>query len=90
MTAVSWIPPFSLNLTNIDPDIIYCVEVYNITCGGRSDVVGDCNVTMPHFVSADVQPGYIYEITITPRSNVVTASNGTSLRKEGGLAKQIP
>ena len=83
-STLSWIPPPSLDLTGVDPDIVYCVEVYNITCEVDDLVVGDCNVTEPSYTSDDIAPdGYIYEYTVTPRSNVEGASNGTSLTVTG-------
>ena len=87
-STISWNRPTSLNLTNIEPDIIYCVEVYNITCGRGSLLVSDCSVTESRLVDESLQSGCIYNITITPRSNVVNASNGTSLTKEGRLPWQ--
>ena len=82
-STITWEAPFSLDLTGIDPDIVYCVEVYNITCGVDNLVVGDCDVTEPRFVDNRLQQGYIYRITITPRSNGQDAQNGTSNTKEG-------
>ena len=95
INIVTWKPPFSLDLTGVDPDIVYCVEVYNITCGRRDLIISDCNVTESSYTLAlypegpgyeasytsdDISPhGYIYEYTVTPRSNVEGASNGTSL-----------
>ena len=76
-STLSWDPPFSLDLTNVDPDIAYCVEVYNITCGRRELVFSDCNVTKNSYTSDVIAPdGYIYEYIITPRSNVQGAMNG--------------
>jgi hypothetical protein len=78
-STISWSPPFSLDLTDIDPDIVYCVEVYNITCRRRGLTVSDCNVTESSYTSDIIAPnGYIYEYTVTPRSNVEGASNGTA------------
>jgi hypothetical protein len=68
-----------LDLTGVDPDIVYCVEVYNITCGRRDLIISDCNVTEPSYTSDDIMAGYIYEYTVTPRSNVEEASNGISV-----------
>ena len=79
-----WDAPFSLNLTNADPDIVYCVEVYNITCG-RSLLIGECDVMKTSYTNDALQPGYIYEYTVTPRSNVEGARNGTSLTVSGVL-----
>ena len=42
--SCNWKAPFSLDLTNIEPDIVYCVDVYNITCGGRELLISDCDV----------------------------------------------
>ena len=74
-TTITWDPPTSLDLTNVEPDIAYCVEVYNITCGDRELLIHDCNVTEPHYI---ITPdGYIREYIVTPRSNVEGAVNGT-------------
>ena len=81
-TNISWGAPFSLDLTNIEPDIVYCVEVYNITCG-RSHLVSECDIMETNFTSDTLQSGYIYEYTVTPKSNVASAQNGTSLTITG-------
>ena len=46
---LSWEPPFSLNLTTADPDIAYCVDVYNVTdIDGRfSPLISNCDVNTP-------------------------------------------
>ena len=81
-SRIMWEAPYSLNLT-VDPDIVYCVEVYNITCGADDLVIDDCKVTEPRYVDSKLQQGYIYRIVITPRSNgqnvedVNNAQNGT-------------
>jgi hypothetical protein len=82
LATISWEAPFSLDLTGIDPDIVYCVEVYNITCG-RSLLISECDVMETNYTNAALLPGYIYEYTVTPRSNVDLASNGTSLSIAG-------
>ena len=83
-STLLWNPPFSLDLTNADPDIVYCVEIVNVTCGRRNLIISDCFVTEPSYTSDYIAPhGYIYEYTITPRSNVEGASNGTSVNVTG-------
>ena len=78
-STLAWEPPFSLDLTGVDPDIVYCVVIYNITCGRRDLIISDCSVTEPSYTSADVAPhGFVYEYTVTPRSNVEGARNGTN------------
>ena len=76
-STLSWVAPFSLDLTNVDPDIVYCVEVYNITCG-RSLLISECDVMETSYTNDALHSGYIYEYTVTPRSNVEGARNGTS------------
>ena len=79
-----WEAPFSLNLTDVDPDIVYCVDICNITCGRRDLIISDCSVTEPSYTSDDIAPqGYIYEYTVTPRSNVEGATNGISVTVTG-------
>ena len=85
-SILSWSPPFSLNLTNIEPDIVYCVEVYNITCGRRDLITSDCDVTEPSYTSDDLLDGYIYEYIVTPRSNVEGARNGTPSQPLRGVS----
>ena len=76
--TVFWEPPFSLDLTGVDPDIVYCIDVYNVTCGRRELIISDCNVTEPSYTSDNIAPyEYIYEYIVTPRSNVPGARNGT-------------
>ena len=80
-----WTAPFSLDLTNVEPDIVYCVDVYNITCGGRELLISDCDVTETSYTSDVIVPdGYIREYIVTPRSNVEGAVNGTSRNITGG------
>ena len=77
LSVITWEPPFSLDITNSDPDIVYCVEVYNITCGSRDSMISDCNINESSYTHSSVlNPGYIYEIAVTPRSNVDGAENG--------------
>ena len=75
-----------MDLTNVEPDIAYCVEVYNITCGDRELLIHDCNVTEPRYTSdAIAQDGYIREYIVTPRSNVEGAVNGTPSQPLRGM-----
>ena len=76
-STLSWVPPFSLDLTSVEPDVVYCVEVYNITCG-RSHLISECDVMDTSYTNDVLHLGYIYEYTVTPRSNVQGVANGTS------------
>ena len=82
-STITWKAPFSLNLTNVDPNIVYCVEVCNITCGVDDLVVSDCNVTEPSYEDNRLHQGRIYRISITPRSNGRNAQNGSKSTKIG-------
>ena len=84
-TTITWDAPFSLNVTDIDPDIIYCAEVYNITCRRRDLIISDCNVTEPSYTSDALYEGFLYNITVTPRSNVHNTLNGISSTFTGML-----
>ena len=78
----SWESPFSLDLTNINPDIVYCVTVYNITCGKKDLVVSGYNISQPRF-NLDVDIAYLYDFTIIPRSNVELSVDGVPLQAQG-------
>ena len=86
-TTITWTPPPSLDLTDFDPDIVYCIEVVNITCGEGGEVlVSECGITEPVYQSRDIPLHYIYNITVTPMSNVEGAMNGTNTTLEGELS----
>ena len=89
-STLSWDPPFSLDLTGVDPDIAYCVDIYNVTCERRDLIISDCDLTEPSYTS-DAPNGYIYEYIFTPRSNVEGARNGTPSQPLRGIyAPQFP
>ena len=77
---LTWQPPFSLNLTIAEPDIVYCVDVtwFNITDGG-DHLVSNCSVFNPHynFTVENPDPRDLFQFQVTPRSNVEGARNGT-------------
>lgn len=81
-SVISWEPPFSLNLTNVYPDIVYCVEIFNVTCGSRVLVVDDCYVLESVYTFL-LNPAFIHEIAVTPRSNVDGAENGSKATLNG-------
>ena len=82
--SIRWIAPFSLNLTYIEPDIAYCVDVFNITCGRRDLVIERCNLTTPNYFSRSIlHTADLYEIIVTPRSNVMGSEYGISNKIEG-------
>ena len=81
-----WEPPSTLDLTGVEPDIVYCAEVYNITCGEENLISSDCEIMNPIYpasVGDGLDPSYVYEITVTPRSNIPGAANGSVFTKRG-------
>ena len=78
-TCWSPLPSLDLNDTAADPDIVYGVELYKITCGedifmSREDVFVN---------STNVDPMETYKVIITARNNVERAKNGTSVEMRG-------
>lgn len=80
--ALTWKPPFSLCLTAADQDIVYCVDVFNVTTEviSREHLITNCGVVEPHynFTVEQPKPGGLFQFIITPRSNVKGAKNGTA------------
>ena len=71
----SWAAPFSLNLTNTEPDITYCVDV--LSSGGAGLVAGGCGLNETQYsFSPDVRsPCDTFTAVVTP---VNGAGNGTA------------
>ena len=55
---LSWQRPFSLNLTTAEPDIVYCVDVFNITHGEteRDHLISNCSLFEPYYTFAVDDP----------------------------------
>ena len=74
--SLTWTAPFTLDLTNVDPDITYCVDVVNST--SSSTVLSECEITVTGFnfsIPIDrVRDDYTF--TVTP---VNLAGNGTAV-----------
>ena len=81
----SWTPPPTLDLTDVSPDVVYSIEVYNITCGAN-DLLGTLNnLTVSLYQNALLDPGHVYKVVVVPRSNVRGARNGTTFTKYGKI-----
>ena len=76
---ITWEAPFSLNLTTAEPDIQYCVDVYNVT-GGEELVESICDITETFYIYTpdNPSPDHLFNFTVTPRSNVPGSLNGTT------------
>ena len=86
---LEWERPFSLDLTNVDPDIVYCVDVYKAACGQspKYRLKSDCLVTESTYAYDDIRSrtlsSDLLEFVITPISNVNESLNGTKVTVKG-------
>ncbi len=82
--SLTWTPPFSLNITDVDPDITgYCVGVVNST--SSLVIHSQCGITDTQYnytVSPRSTPCDTYTFTVTP-VNIV--GNGTSASVTQGI-----
>ena len=67
----------SLDINDTDPDIVYSVELYEITCGQNILLMNRENVT-GNRINSIVDPMQIYKVLIAARNNVAEARNGPS------------
>ena len=77
-----WDPLPSLDLTNADPDIVYRVQWWNVTCGQNMSM-GEETVNGTNTSYVIHHPHEIYEVTITPRNNIMAARDGGSTMMRG-------
>ena len=85
---VLWNPLPTLDINDTDPDILYTVELYQITCGqyiliNRMEVAGS-NVT-----EEGLDLMQIYKAVITARNNVGEARNGPSVKRKGMMLRSV-
>lgn len=73
-----WDPPYSLDLTSTDPDIVYCVDVYNHSCANhRIHIISNCSIEDSVYPYNSPQDIGLLEYVVTPRSNAEGVINGT-------------
>ena len=65
---ITWKAPFTLNITNTEPDVTYCINILNISNG--HNVVSVCNSTATEFLYTHTSEVLchtsILKITVTP------------------------
>ena len=74
--SLTWTAPFTLDISNVDPDITYCVDVVNST--SLSIILSECEINMTGF-NFSIPIGRMcdnFTFTITP---VNVAGNGTAV-----------
>ena len=85
---IFWTSVFSLNLTNIDPDVVYSVTIAARYCTDIQIIVSSDVFYSPYFFSlnnSDPLDAVPRLITVSPRSNAEGVINGTSVAYEGKL-----
>ena len=62
---LTWSPPFSLDITGVDLDLWYCVEVYNIS-RGSTPLTTNCSVYEPQlfFIAPNHSPCDLFEFRV--------------------------
>ena len=74
--SLTWTAPFTLDISDVDPDITYCVDVINST--SSSIILSVCGITVTGF-NFSIPIGRVcdnYTFTVTP---VNGAGNGTAV-----------
>ena len=71
---LTWTPPFSFDITDVDPDITYCVDVQNVVSSTR--LHSECKINATNFTFQPASPIWCDKFLFTVTSvNVV--GNGT-------------
>ena len=83
-----WNPLFSLDITDTNPNIIYTVQVFRITCG-QNIFINETTVAGSNATIEDIDPMETYKAAIFAKNNVRGARNGPSEKTEG-ISFDIP
>ena len=75
-------PVPSLDLTDIDPDILYSVELFKITCGQNVSISREV-VSINCTSKEGLDMMQIYKAVIVARNNVTGARDGPSVEMKG-------
>ena len=84
-TNITWKPPFSQDLTNFEPDIIYCLTVDLFNCSMTVPWFRQCGIEVPYYVVNSFHNNDLLKIEVTPMSNG-GGVNGTTLTVQGNHA----
>ena len=80
--TIIWDPLPTLDLTNIDPDIVYKVELFKFTCGQNVSVSYQ-TVNVSSATVENLELMQIYMAVIAAKNNVPRARSGPSVEIEG-------
>ena len=81
LLTTHWSSLPSLDLNDTDPDIVYSVELYKITCS--EDIFMSHEDVFVISTNNTVDPMEIYKVIITARNNVEGARNGNRTETSG-------
>lgn len=84
---VSWLAPFSLNLTYVEPDIVYCLNVNRVINQTKTHFITNCSVFVTEYVintNNDSEEMY-YVVTVSARNNVEGARYGSAAKVLGPI-----
>ena len=81
LLTTRWLSLPSLDLNDTDPDIVYSVELYKITCG--EDIFMSHEDVFVNSTNNTVDSMEIYKVIITAMNNVEGARNGTRTETSG-------
>lgn len=90
-----WQSPFSLNITDVEPDIVYCVSITPVFCSDSmmSDLIHEihtCNVTDANYtITNQVNNDQLYRIEVIPRTNLEGGLNGSNIEVYEGIKTMI-
>ena len=77
-----WNPLPTLDINDTDPDILYTVELYQITCG-QNILINRTEVAGSNITEEGLDLMQIYKAVIAARNNVRDARNGPSVEVKG-------
>ena len=67
---ITWEAPFTLNITNTEPDIAYCVNISAMNYFSHVDIATECNITQTEFFYTIPHKVYCHNndfyVTVTP------------------------
>ena len=81
-----WTPPFSLDVTGVDPDIWYSVFIYNVTDENNPTAIlcTNCtNITETHctFTPDYLSPCHVYKLSVTPFNGAGQGESSTNVTR---------
>ena len=80
--TTTWNPLPTLDINDTDPDILYTVELYQITCG-QNILINQMEVAGSNVTEEGLDLMQIYKAVIAARNNVRDARNGPRIEMKG-------